>query len=212
MKDGNSNQILEIQDIDEPIRQFILNIHFIEGIETAGSCSGHAQDGKARGYIAFRETNHPNLRKILDFLRIYGLMVRWDSDMCWWWADIILEKGDRISVLEAYGRDGIAILPFGSVNMITGANRTLNNIYQTWEDMTVEFWKVREGKIVLIFTSGRRPLFKVGDKKHFSHDQTQRPLFEGAFIELLDFCLIEDLATKGPQVVGKKSVMGYVYK
>lgn len=128
-------------------------------------------------------------------------------------TDILLEKGDKIRIINEIKSD-TPILPIGSVNMITGDNKILSNVFETWDDgnTTFEFWKVREGKIVAVITAGKKPLNKVGDRRSFAHDQTGRPLFEGAFIEMIGYCRIENLSEKGPQIVGKKTVSSYVYK
>jgi len=93
MKDGASNQILDTNEIDWAIRPLILKLNSYEGIETAGSCSGHPQNGKARAYIYFLDTNHTNLDKALTFFEEYGFkVIQPDYDTKWYGIDIILEK------------------------------------------------------------------------------------------------------------------------
>jgi len=93
MKNGNSDEILDINNIDKLIRPFILNLNSYEGIDTAGSCSGHVQDGKARGYIYFWNTSHPNLIRALKFFEEFGFKVNKPNyDIEWWEIDLILEK------------------------------------------------------------------------------------------------------------------------
>lgn len=53
MKSGNTDEELNIEDIDKAIKDFILTLNSYKGIETSGCCSGHPQDGKARYYIYF---------------------------------------------------------------------------------------------------------------------------------------------------------------
>jgi hypothetical protein len=114
-----------------------------------------------------------------------------------------------------HGNEPSAILPINTVNMITGENRNIGNIYDTWDkdDTTVEFWQTpSKDKIVAIITSGKKPIFQVGDYETFVHDQTRRKLFDGMRMRLIDFCLLEELSEVGPWVVEKKSVQMYVYK
>ncbi len=93
MRNGNSNEILDVNNIDEAIKSFILTLNSFEGIETAGSCSGHVQDGKARAYIYFWNTNHINLNKALKFFDNFGFKVTGpDYDSGWYEINIILEK------------------------------------------------------------------------------------------------------------------------
>lgn len=89
MKNGNSQELLNIKEIDESIRGFIMTLNSYEGIETAGSCSGHVQYGKARGYISFKKIS----QKALDFFKNFGFkIIEPNYDDNWWGVDIILEK------------------------------------------------------------------------------------------------------------------------
>lgn len=125
--------------------------------------------------------------------------------------NIILEEGDTIRLLKEY-RD-TAILPFGSVNLVTGDNKTLGNVFDVWGDgspMICEFWQPTDpssAKTRLVIGSGDQPNNRVGESKSFSHDQTGRYLFTG---KLVDYCLLTDLPSK----VSKfgRSLNGYVYK
>jgi len=84
---------MNIQDIDEAIIPLILTLNSYEGIKTAGSCSGHVQNGNARCYISFEDTKHENLNQILEFFKEFGFKVKFDYDSKWWNIDLILEKG-----------------------------------------------------------------------------------------------------------------------
>ena len=120
---------------------------------------------------------------------------------------IILEKGDKIKVLES--RE-IPILPIGVVNLTTGQNKILNNVYEVWKDgkTICEFWQTTDSSSNrLIFGSGSSPSSPDPTVKSFLHDQTRRYLFVA---KLIDSCLLSDL----PKMINKygKSLKAYVYK
>ena len=92
MKGGTSAQELNVNNIDKPIRKFILYLNSIEGVETIGSCSGHPQDGRARCYVYFKPNNNKNLEKVLNFFRKFGFSVKLHSLGDCWDVDLILEK------------------------------------------------------------------------------------------------------------------------
>ena len=94
MLNGNSNEEVNLSDIDFPIRNLIIYLNSIEGVITTGCCSGHPQDGKARAYISFEDTKHPNFLKLLDLFDDIGFkIVPPNYDINLWFVDIILEKG-----------------------------------------------------------------------------------------------------------------------
>lgn len=76
---GNSDIILDIKDIDEHIRDFILKLNNIPGVKTLACCSGHPI-WKSGCHIYFRPTNSVNLKKVLDFFKEIGFTV--DYDYC----------------------------------------------------------------------------------------------------------------------------------
>jgi len=108
-----------------------------------------------------------------------------------------------------------SILPLGMVNIKTGKSKYFN-IYDEWLDntgkTTAEFWKIgpSDGRMaeqtVVIFTSGSKPLFGIGAKRPFMHDQTMNRLFSA---ECIDSCPLEEL--KDHLEYGT-SLRGYVYK
>lgn len=121
--------------------------------------------------------------------------------------DIILEKGDSIKILESRERP---ILPIGVVNLTTGQNKVLNNVYEVWNDRKTicEFWQTTDSSSNrLIFGSGSSPSSPDPTVKSFLHDQTRRYLFVA---KLIDSCLLSDL----PKMINKygKSLKAYVYK
>lgn len=132
--------------------------------------------------------------------------------------------GSEDTTLKAMGRErtsrslgwrGAPILPIGSVNLASG-NCKYFDIYDTWgkgNDMTIEVWNVgmlggeENAKYRFIFTSGDGPIYKIGTKQGFVHDQTGRDMFGG---ELVDWANIGDASL----IMKKygKSAPGYVYK
>ena len=106
------------------------------------------------------------------------------------------------------GSYGSSILPLGKVNLITGANSLLGNIFDNY-DGTAEIWKERapgSGKYKIVFTSAKKPNKKKGEKETFHHDQTFR---EFGTWDLVDFARVKDmkkLAKYG------KVLNGYTYK
>jgi hypothetical protein len=120
--------------------------------------------------------------------------------------------------LNEYGRyPDFSILPLGSVNINTGKCKYFN-IYDTWDDHSVEFWDDTKspGNYKLVFTSGEGPILNKGGKdepkkddiRPFNHDQTFKPMFVGKFIS---WCKLKDLKDVAA-TMGIKSALGYTYK
>jgi hypothetical protein len=101
---------------------------------------------------------------------------------------------------------GSAILPVGSVNFITGKCKYFN-VYETWDNSTFEIWKTDNGKHRAICTSGIGPIYSIGSRQDFQHDQTQRYLFSA---EMVDWCQVEGMMNL-VDLYGK-SMPGYTYK
>ena len=120
-------------------------------------------------------------------------------------------KPDRVR--SRWQPNGDAILPLGSVNLDTGASKYFN-VYDTWlsssHTSTAEVWKTRGGKYKLIFTSGDGPIYKIGSKNRYAHDQTQRPMFDGDEVELVDWAELSNMRDL-ISLYGKK-IQGYTYK
>ena len=101
-----------------------------------------------------------------------------------------------------------SILPLGKVDLITGKNSLLGNIFDNY-DGTAEIWQARAlvgGKYKIVFTSDKNPDKKKGERETFYHDQTRR---EFGTCELVDFARVKDmkkLAKYG------KVLNGYTYK
>lgn len=103
---------------------------------------------------------------------------------------------------------GSPILPLGTVKFATGDSKTFN-VIDTWGDengTTAELWKTTEGKYRVIFTSGDGPIYKIGTRASFDHDQRMTHMFDA---ELIDWVNIGDLQLLEKY---KKSAPGYVYK
>lgn len=111
---------------------------------------------------------------------------------------------------------GTPILPLGLTNLKTGYSPTFN-IYTTWDpkDTTAEVWETGDGKYVLVITSGDTPIYKVGARNEFKHDQTWRPFFRNKknwdyIVTMVDWATLENLP-KLAEKYGNK-LRSYVYK
>ena len=101
----------------------------------------------------------------------------------------------------------LSILPIGNFNLSTGSSKYFN-VYENWDKGTAEVWiSIRDGVPRFIFTSSEKPLYKIGTRKSFKHDQTRKFLFDA---ELVDFAKLSDIKTKLSKY--GKVVRAYVYK
>lgn len=121
----------------------------------------------------------------------------------------ILKEGssDKDYRMKYKMKTTVAILPIGLVDIKSGKNKVVDNIYSTWQDddSVSEIWDTGTKKVIII-TSGNKPLFKVGESKSFRHDQNLRDLF---YATLVDWCDLKDLPKMtryGPKL------SAYVYK
>jgi len=101
-----------------------------------------------------------------------------------------------------------AILPVGSVNLKTGANKMFGQIFDCWEDgtnMLVQF----EKSLKIVHTSGSTG-DEVGTRKTYHHDQTMSKYGEGVTLAVAPHSLegLQQLAA----LSGKKSLPMYTYK
>lgn len=110
---------------------------------------------------------------------------------------------------RGYGRQmGSAILPLGAVNFTTGDSKMFN-VLDTWgreRGTTAELWKDDNGKYKVIFTSGDGPIYKIGTRAFFNHDQNFNEIFNGTMVDWVNIGDL-DLLLKYA-----KSAPGYVYK
>ena len=75
------------------------------------------------------------------------------------------------------------ILSLGSLNLKTG-ECTYFNVYETWgENTTYELWDMGGGKLRICATSGKEPIFDIGDGNLFIGDQSRRDLGHGILID-----------------------------
>ena len=105
-----------------------------------------------------------------------------------------------------YMKNGSPILPVGKINLTTGKCKYFN-VYDTWENSTAEVWEVSPGKYRLVFTAGDGPIFKIGTKAPFAHDQTGKHLFYGEMVDWATTKNLKDLI----DIYGN-SISGYTYK
>lgn len=103
------------------------------------------------------------------------------------------------------GYRGISILPCGSLNLKTGENKYFN-VRENGESV-IEVWKLRDGAIRLVITSGTSPIYAIGQHERFIHDQSHRDLFNG---EMIDYIESEHMEVLIP--LYGKSANCYVYK
>lgn len=101
----------------------------------------------------------------------------------------------------------VPILPIGKVNTGTGKSKYFN-VFETWGDgSTYEVWNTSAG-IRIVVTSGKKPLYDIGDIKHFEHDQSGKSLFQGSMVDF-------GVGIEGLKKIGNKygkSIPAYVYK
>ena len=75
------------------------------------------------------------------------------------------------------------ILSLGSLNLKTG-ECTYFNVYEEWgENTTYELWDMGGGKLRICATSGKKPIFDIGDGNLFIGDQSRRELGHGILID-----------------------------
>jgi hypothetical protein len=106
-----------------------------------------------------------------------------------------------------YQGRGAAILPCGSLNLKTGQNKyfSLRDTYQV--NSTIEIWEVGYKVYRAVITSGSTPIWQIGTKGYFAHDQTGRPMFDGTMIDYIEAPHSEELIP-----LYGKSIPCYVYK
>lgn len=106
-----------------------------------------------------------------------------------------------------YKGRGCAILPCGSINLQTGKNKyfSIRDQYQT--NSTLEVWQDMSGTCRIVITSGSTPIYPIGTKGYFAHDQTGRDLFSGTLVDYIEAPHSEVLIP-----LYGKSLSCYVYK
>lgn len=107
---------------------------------------------------------------------------------------------------------GCPILPCGKLNLKTGKNKYFNikdsyQINSTLEVYKVIDFRISEDKYKIVMTSGSTPIYQIGTKVRFIHDQNHRDLFYGEMVDYIESAHSEELI---PLYGG--SISMYVYK
>jgi hypothetical protein len=106
----------------------------------------------------------------------------------------------------AFGRPS-AILSIGTLSLKTGKSKYFN-VYEEWgEDSTYEIWEMENGKYRIVVTSGKKPIYDIGDRSAFKGDQSGRDLGVG---ELVDWASGTELKKLAKHYGG--SIPAFVYK
>ena len=119
--------------------------------------------------------------------------------------EIIREEIQKLNEFRPPPRDSSAILPIGSVDLKTGANKILDNVYDDWGKSYVNIFKNLKGKYVGVVSSGKgtaksimkrgtSPAEKAGSLFH--HDQNGRDLGRWTFVEEIPMKTRDKLASK----------------
>ena len=119
--------------------------------------------------------------------------------------EIIREEIQKLNEFRTPPRGSSAILPIGSVDLKTGANKILDNVYDDWGDSYVNIFKNLKGKYVgvvsfskgtakSIMRKGTYPAAKRGNLFH--SDQTGRDLGTWQFVEEIPMKNRDKLASK----------------
>lgn len=100
-----------------------------------------------------------------------------------------------------------AILSIGAITISSG-NSKYFNVYSEWgETSTYEIWETAPRKYRIVVTSGKRPIYDIGDQTGFKGDQSGRDLGTG---KLVDWAVGTELKDVG-RTYGS-SIPAYVYK
>ncbi|MCK9575498.1 MAG: hypothetical protein WC979_02020 [Candidatus Pacearchaeota archaeon] len=109
---------------------------------------------------------------------------------------------------------GAAVASIGTLNLKTGSSKYFN-VYETWPDGTAEIWANKDYngniiKTIVVFTAGKKSMKPIGGTQSFKADQSDRPMFEGKPLEIIDSCPNAKL----PEFADKygKSLAAYTYK
>jgi hypothetical protein len=119
--------------------------------------------------------------------------------------EIIREEIQKLNEFRTPPRGSSAILPIGSVDLKTGANKILDNVYEVWPKSYVNIFKNLRNKYVGVVSSskgtakfymnkGVSPAEKQGVLFH--HDQNGRDLGRWKFVEEIPMKKRDKLASK----------------
>ena len=98
--DGACNGLVDLEDIDIAIREFIIFINSYDDVETRGSCSGHPGFYQTQAYIYFKDTKNENFKKVLDLFEKIGFSVRKERDIGWWHVGIKLDNKNKKDITQ----------------------------------------------------------------------------------------------------------------
>ena len=104
---------------------------------------------------------------------------------------------EEIQKLNEFSPSVSSILPIGVVNLKTGANKILGNVYDVWSDSYVNVFK-NDNKYVGVASAGKGS-GKFTIKKYngnFTHDQTGKYLGRWKFVEEIPMKDRDKLASK----------------
>ena len=110
---------------------------------------------------------------------------------------IIKEEVKKLNEYRQPPRHSAAILPIGAVDLKTGANKILDNIYDVWADSYVNIFKNLQNKYVGVASAGKgsgKYTAKYGGQFH--HDQTGRDLGRWQYVEEIPMKDRKKLASK----------------
>ena len=111
--------------------------------------------------------------------------------------EIIREEIQKLNEFRPPPRGSSAILPIGSVNLKTGENKILDNVYDVWPKSYVNVFKNLKRKFVGVASAGKgtgKSSQKTGGQFH--HDQTGRDLGRWQFVEEIPMKKRDKLAKK----------------
>ena len=108
--------------------------------------------------------------------------------------EIIREEIQKLNEFRTPPRGSSAILPIGSVDLKTGANKILDNVYDDWGKSYVNIFKNLKGKYVGVVSSAKGTAAKSGNLFH--SDQTGRDLGMWQFVEEIPMKNRDKLASK----------------
>ena len=150
--------------------------------------------------------DHPVTKVFMDRAQALGVDVAAKSAQTKVLPGSKRPSSEQFKTSRSFGRPA-SILPCGSLNLKTGQNKyfNINEPYQA--NSTLEVWEVGYKVWRIVMTSGSTPIWQIGTKGYFVHDQTGRPMFEGTMVDYIEAPHAEELIP----LYGKSMSM-YVYK
>ena len=115
-----------------------------------------------------------------------------------------LPEADRFHTNRQAYHGGSPILPCGKLNLRTGNNKYFN--VRDNGESPIEVWSDLMGNHRFVITSGSNPIFPIGKRNNFVHDQTGRDIFAGEMVDYINSDSMEML------IENYGSCFCYVYK